>query len=69
MTVTRKHTILENPEVAEEYFQGAVIDENGREIPITRDMISEACETLEARRIKNSFRQKRTDSESNKRFS
>lgn len=69
MTVTRKQIILEDGEAAEQHFQGAIIDENGREIPITSDMIAGACEALESRRIKNSFTQKRSDSESNKRLS
>lgn len=69
MTLTRKRTSLNNSESVEQYFQGAMIDENGREIPITRDMITEACESLEARRIRHSFCQKGTDTESKQRFS
>lgn len=30
-----------------EYFQGAVVDEDGRERPITPKMIQEACRRLE----------------------
>tara|TARA_R100000687_G_C6404731_1_gene143579 strand:+ start:626 stop:835 length:210 start_codon:yes stop_codon:yes gene_type:complete len=69
MTVTRKQVQLKDSTALESYFQGAIVDENGREIPITRDMITEACDTLEAQRIRHSFSQKRVDSESNKRFS
>ncbi|MFT5577040.1 MAG: bifunctional DNase/RNase [Bermanella sp.] len=69
MTLTRKQTSLIDGDNTEQHFQGAIIDENGREIPITHDMIAEACDTLEARRIKHLFIQKRSDAESNKRFS
>lgn len=69
MTVTRKPTTVTDLASAEQYFQGAIIDENGREIPITRAMITEACKTLEALRIEHSFRQQRTDAKSNQRFS
>lgn len=69
MTVTRKQVRLKDSTAAEHYFQGAIVDENGREIPITREMITEACETLEAQRIRHSFSQKRSDAQSSKRFS
>lgn len=69
MTVMRKQVQLKDGETVEHYFQGAMVDENGREIPITREMITDACATLEARRIRNSFRQKRSDAESSKHFS
>ncbi len=69
MTVTRKQIILKDGKAAEQHFQGAVIDENGREIPITSDMIVEACEALESQPDEKSFTQKRSDSESNNRLS
>lgn len=49
MTMTRIDPRLEemSQERLVEYFQGAVIDENGREHPITREMIQEACRRLE----------------------
>ncbi|WP_341481918.1 PA1571 family protein [Halopseudomonas nanhaiensis] len=34
------------PEAHEEQPVGYLIDERGREIPITEDMIQQACETL-----------------------
>ena len=47
MTVLRKRPADTRREALERHFQGAVIDENGREIPITRDMIKRACRALD----------------------
>lgn len=38
---------FEDHEQLARYFQGAVIDDSGREIPITDAMIQDACEQLE----------------------
>ena len=69
MTVMRKQLQLKDSKAVEHYFQGAIVDEYGREIPITRDMITQACETLEAHRTRHSVDQKRVNSESSKHFS
>lgn len=50
MTAMQKRLVRENLDSAKDYFQGAMIDEHGREIPITRDMIQRACERLEESR-------------------
>lgn len=50
MTAMQKQREPKTLEAVEEYFQGAMIDEQGREIPITRDMIQRACQGLEESR-------------------
>lgn len=47
MTLLQKQSALTSREAIERHFQGAVIDEHGREVPITRDMIEQACHALE----------------------
>ncbi len=47
MNVMQKRTQANTEADMESLFQGAIIDENGREIPITREMITEACHELE----------------------
>lgn len=47
MTLLQKQPALKSREAIERHFQGAVIDENGHEVPITRDMIRQACHALE----------------------
>lgn len=43
MTAMHKRRCFESRQAVERYFQGSVIDEQGREIPITREMIERAC--------------------------
>ncbi len=50
MTATQKRIVPKNAASTKDYFQGAVLDENGREIPITRDMKQDACQQLEESR-------------------
>ena len=50
MTAMPKQLVPGNLESAKDYFQGAMIDEQGRETPITRDMIQRACQRLEESR-------------------
>lgn len=55
MNVMHKRTALKTEAAIENYFQGAIIDDEGREIPITREMIKEACEELESSRQHNAL--------------
>lgn len=48
MTLLQKQSALTSREAIERHFQGAVIDEDGSEVPITRDMIRQACHALES---------------------
>lgn len=43
---TRQHNASDH---AKDFHGAALIDEQGREVPITEDMIRRACETLEHR--------------------
>ena len=47
MNVMQKRTQGNTEVEMENLLQGAIIDEDGREIPITREMIKEACNELE----------------------
>lgn len=55
MNVMHKRTQEQADAAIENPFQGAIIDEDGREIPITREMIKEACHELENSRHHNAL--------------
>lgn len=45
------------PELASNTFQGSMIDETGREIPITENMIQRACRLLDQELVREFKRQ------------